>query len=118
VSNRGFRDLLDALNFEAMYDSTKRELTIRGALIPELTHPDGSRSPLSVAPQDSCGRACPTRSCRWPRCALRAPRRTHADARARPDPAGGRAARSVPPEGTERKGRIDPTTLIAVYLIS
>jgi hypothetical protein len=50
VSNRGFRDLLDALNFEAMYDSTKRELTIRVTLFPELTTPDGGRAPLLSVP--------------------------------------------------------------------
>jgi hypothetical protein len=41
VSDQDFRDLLAALNFEATYDPTKRELTIRVTLVPELTSPDG-----------------------------------------------------------------------------
>lgn len=46
-----FRDLLAALNFEASYESTKRELTIRVVrLVPELTHPDGPRAPLFFVP--------------------------------------------------------------------
>jgi site-specific DNA recombinase len=50
VSNQEFRDLLAALNFEATYDPTKRELTIRVTLVPELTHPDGPRAPLLFVP--------------------------------------------------------------------
>jgi hypothetical protein len=50
VSDRDFRDLLAALNFEASYDPTKRELTIRVTLVPELTHPDGPRAPLLFVP--------------------------------------------------------------------
>jgi len=46
VSDQDFRALLAALNFEASYDPTKRELTIRVTLVPELTHPDGPRAPL------------------------------------------------------------------------
>jgi hypothetical protein len=46
VSDQDFRNLLAALNFEARYDPTKRELTIRVTLVPELTHPDGPRAPL------------------------------------------------------------------------
>ncbi len=50
VSDQEFRDLLAPLNFEAKYDSTKRELTIRVTLVPELTHPDGGRAPLLFVP--------------------------------------------------------------------
>ena len=50
VSDKEFRDLLAALNFEASYDPTKRELTIRVTLVPELTHPDGPRTPLLFVP--------------------------------------------------------------------
>jgi hypothetical protein len=46
VSDNEFRDLLAALNFEASYDPTKRELTIRVTLVPELTDPGGGRAPL------------------------------------------------------------------------
>lgn len=46
VSDQDFRDLLAALNFEASYEPTKRELTIRVTLVPELTDPDGSRASL------------------------------------------------------------------------
>ncbi len=54
VSDNEFRDLLAALNFEASYDPTKRELTIRVTLVPELTHPDGpARSPFVRAPNRS-----------------------------------------------------------------
>ncbi len=50
VSDQEFRDLLAALNFEATYNPTKRELTIRVTLVPELTHPDGPRAPLLFVP--------------------------------------------------------------------
>ena len=50
VSDEEFRDLLAALNFEANYDPTKRELTIRVTLVPELTSPDGGRAPLLFVP--------------------------------------------------------------------
>jgi hypothetical protein len=50
VSDQEFRALLAALNFEASYDPTKRELTIRVTLVPELTHPDGPRAPLLFVP--------------------------------------------------------------------
>jgi DNA invertase Pin-like site-specific DNA recombinase len=50
VSDQDFRDLLAALNFEASYDATKRELTIRVTLVPELTSPDGGRAPLLSVP--------------------------------------------------------------------
>jgi hypothetical protein len=50
VSDQEFRDLLAALNFEASYDPTKRELTIRVSLVPELTSPDGDRAPLLSVP--------------------------------------------------------------------
>ena len=50
VSDQESRDLLAALNFEATYDPTKRELTIRVTLVPELTHPDGNRAPLLSVP--------------------------------------------------------------------
>ncbi len=50
VSDQEFRDLLAALNFEATYDPTKRELTIRVTLVPELTSPDGGRAPLLSVP--------------------------------------------------------------------
>jgi site-specific DNA recombinase len=50
VSDRDFRDLLAAMNFEASYDPTKRELTIRVTLVPELTSPDGDRAPLLSVP--------------------------------------------------------------------
>jgi hypothetical protein len=46
LSDQDFRALLTALNFEASYNPTKRELTIRVTLVPELTHPDGPRAPL------------------------------------------------------------------------
>jgi hypothetical protein len=46
VSDQDFRDLLAALDFEATYEPTKRELTIRVKLVPELTSPDGDRAPL------------------------------------------------------------------------
>jgi hypothetical protein len=49
VSDNEFRDLLAALNFEASYEPTKRELTIRVTLVPELTDPDGGRAHLSSA---------------------------------------------------------------------
>jgi hypothetical protein len=50
VSDQDFRALLAALNFEASYDPTKRELTIRVTLVPELTHPGGNRAPLLSVP--------------------------------------------------------------------
>jgi hypothetical protein len=50
VSDQEFRDLLASLNFEATYDPTKRELTIRVTLVRELTHPDGPRAPLLFVP--------------------------------------------------------------------
>jgi hypothetical protein len=50
VSDQDFRALLAALNFEASYDPTKPELTIRVTLVPELTHPDGPRAPLLFVP--------------------------------------------------------------------
>ena len=50
VRNQEFRELLAALNFEASYDPTKRELTIRVTLVPELTDPDGGRAPLLSVP--------------------------------------------------------------------
>jgi hypothetical protein len=50
VSDQDFRDLLTALNFEASYDPTRRELTIRVTLVPELTHPGGVRAPLLSVP--------------------------------------------------------------------
>ena len=46
VSDQDFRALLAALNFEASYNPTKLELTIRVTLVPELTDPDGPRAPL------------------------------------------------------------------------
>jgi hypothetical protein len=46
VSDQDFRDLLAALNFEASYDPTTRELTIRVTLVPELTHAGGDRAPF------------------------------------------------------------------------
>ena len=50
VGDEEFRGLL-ALNFEARYDPTKRELTIRVTLVPVLTSPDGGpRSPFVRAP--------------------------------------------------------------------
>ena len=60
VSDQDFRDLLAALNFEASYDPTKRELTIRVTLVPELTSPDGDRAPLllSVPPAGSVTHLC------------------------------------------------------------
>ena len=51
VSDQDFRDLLAALNFEASYEPTKRELTIRVTLIPELTSPDGGHAPLCLCPR-------------------------------------------------------------------
>jgi hypothetical protein len=51
VSDQEFSDLLAALNFEASYDPTKRELTIRVTLVPELTHPDGDRASLCLCPR-------------------------------------------------------------------
>jgi hypothetical protein len=45
VSDKDFRDLHAALNFEATYEPRKRE-TIRVTLVPELTSPDGDRAPL------------------------------------------------------------------------
>ncbi len=56
VSDQDFRALLTALNFEASYDPTKRELTIRVTLVPEPTNPDGPPSPFVRAP----GKALPT----------------------------------------------------------
>jgi site-specific DNA recombinase len=50
VSDEEFRALLAALNFEATYEPTKRELTIRVTLVPELTSPDGGRAPLLSVP--------------------------------------------------------------------
>ena len=50
LSDQDFRALLTALNFEASYNPTKRELTIRVTLVPELTHPDGPRAPLFFVP--------------------------------------------------------------------
>lgn len=50
VSDHDFRDLLAALNFEASYEPTKRELTIRVTLVPELTSPGGERAPLLFVP--------------------------------------------------------------------
>ena len=54
VSDQDFRKLLAVLNFEASYDPTKRELTIRVSLVPEVTHPDWTvRSPFVRAPNRS-----------------------------------------------------------------
>jgi hypothetical protein len=50
VSDQDFRDLLAALNFEETYEPTRRELTIRVTLVPELTSPDGTRAPLLSVP--------------------------------------------------------------------
>ena len=50
VSDQDFRDLLAALNFEARYDPTKRELTISVMLVLELTSPSGGRAPLLSVP--------------------------------------------------------------------
>jgi hypothetical protein len=50
VSDHDFRGLLAALNFEASYEPTKLELTIRVTLVPELTSPDGGRAPLLSVP--------------------------------------------------------------------
>jgi hypothetical protein len=50
MSDQDFRALLVALNFEASYDPTKRELTIRVTLVPELMDPDGPRAPLLFVP--------------------------------------------------------------------
>lgn len=50
VSDQDFRALLAALNFEASYDPTKRDLIIRVTLVLELTHPDGPRAPLLFVP--------------------------------------------------------------------
>jgi len=55
-----FRALLAALNFEASYNPTTRELTIRVTLVPELTHPDGPRAPLLFVPRRAPGKALPT----------------------------------------------------------
>jgi site-specific DNA recombinase len=54
LSDQDFRALLAALNFEASYEPTKRELTIRVTLVPELTHPDGSRAPHLFVPPAVC----------------------------------------------------------------
>jgi hypothetical protein len=58
VSDQEFRALLAALNFEATYEPTKRELNIRVTLVPELTHPDGPRAPLLFVPPAVCD-SCP-----------------------------------------------------------
>jgi hypothetical protein len=50
LSDQDFRALLAALNFEASYEPTKRELTTRVTLVPELTHPDGPRAPHLFVP--------------------------------------------------------------------
>jgi hypothetical protein len=50
VSDHDFRGLFAALNFEASYEPTKRELTIRVTLVPELTSPDVGRAPLLSVP--------------------------------------------------------------------
>jgi hypothetical protein len=50
VSDQDFRALLAALNFEARYEATKRELTIKGDVGSEWTHPDGPRAPLLFVP--------------------------------------------------------------------
>jgi site-specific DNA recombinase len=50
VSDRDFRDLLAALNFEARYDPRKHELIVSVSLVQELVHPDGSRAPLLFVP--------------------------------------------------------------------
>jgi hypothetical protein len=42
--------LLAILNLEASYEPTKRELTIRVTMVPELTHPDGTRAPILFVP--------------------------------------------------------------------
>jgi hypothetical protein len=59
VSDQDFRALLAALNFEASCNPTKRELTIRVTLVPELTHPDGPRAPLLFVPPAVCPRGEP-----------------------------------------------------------
>jgi hypothetical protein len=51
--------LLAALNFEASYETTKRELTIRVMLVPELTSPDGGRAPPLYVPPATCPRREP-----------------------------------------------------------
>ncbi len=50
LSDQEFRALLTALNFEASYNPTKRELSIRVTLVPELTDPDRPRAPLLFVP--------------------------------------------------------------------
>jgi len=47
-----FRALLEALNFEARYDSRRKELAVSVVLVPELVGPDDGhpRSPLSFVP--------------------------------------------------------------------
>ncbi len=50
MGDQDFRALLAALDFEASYDPTNRELTIRVTLVPELTDPDGPRAPLCSCP--------------------------------------------------------------------
>ncbi len=50
LSDQEFRDLLTALSFVASYNPTKRELTIRVTLVPELSDPDGPRAPLLFVP--------------------------------------------------------------------
>ena len=62
VSDQEFRDLVIALDLEASYDPSKRELTIRVTLVPELTSPDGDRAPLLSVPPAVCapGKALPT----------------------------------------------------------
>jgi hypothetical protein len=54
VSDQYFWDLLAALNFEASYDPTKRELTISVTLVPELKHPDGPHAPLLFVLLGTC----------------------------------------------------------------
>ena len=76
LSDHDFRALLAALNFEATYEPTKRELTIRVTLVPQLTSPDGDRAPLlSGAPGRirTRGAQCGTYPAGGPRCALGAP---------------------------------------------
>ena len=99
LSDEDFRALLAARNFEASYDPTKRELTIRVTLVPELTHPDGPRAPLLFVPrQDSCGTRVPGPILPVARAARSVPPAGFMrDARARAYPAGGpRCALSAP----------------------
>ena len=81
LSDLDFRALLTALSFEASYEPTKRELTIRVTLVPELTDPDGPRAPLLFVPPAGFEPAplAPAKAADHPATAPQCPRQSKTD---------------------------------------